>query len=296
VDYQLTDGALAAYESDGFVVVDQLISAQETVNLRKTLLSLHEKKIGFDEGASFDAAGLDDGTEQRFPQILNARLLAPELEKSEYFKAGLSIAKQILGESARLRADIAFLKPPHIGSPTPWHQDIAFGNPMYDWKQVSIWLALTPADSTNSCMSFVPGSHRFPVLAHQPMGGDPRIHALECIADFDRSHVVECPLSPGGCTIHDLRTLHYAGPNNSDHGRLAYVLIVDTTPVPRQVPYEFPWREHRHMTARATRAQHWRQRSGFFVYAWRQRKQLRFRGMVDLQRIKNAVMATIRGR
>jgi len=86
VAYQITDEALAAYQRDGFVAIAELIPPEETARLRATLLHLHEKKIGFDKGALFDAVGLDDGSEQRFPQILNPSLLAPELKKSEYFE------------------------------------------------------------------------------------------------------------------------------------------------------------------------------------------------------------------
>jgi len=295
VAYQITDEALAAYQRDGFVAIAELIPPEETARLRATLLHLHEKKIGFDKGALFDAVGLDDGSEQRFPQILNPSLLAPELKKSEYFEVALSIAKQILGKNARVRGDITFLKPPRIGSHTPWHQDEAFGNPMYEYRQISIWLALTPANSTSSCMSFVPGSHNLPVLEHRPLGGDPRVHALECVGDFDRSRVVECPLLPGGCTIHDHRTLHYAGPNNSDHARLAYVVTFETIPVPRKGPMvEFPWRKYRKMTARASREQSWRQRGGLFVDAWRQRDRFGH-GMADLRRIAGALVSLIKG-
>src|ERR1700758_650585 len=122
VAYEITDEALATYERDGFVVIDQLISAEETARLREILLGLHENRVGFAEGALFDAVGFDDGTEQRFPQILNPRFLAPELQKSEYFDIAMSIAKRILGETASVRGDITFFKPARIGSHTPWHQ------------------------------------------------------------------------------------------------------------------------------------------------------------------------------
>jgi Phytanoyl-CoA dioxygenase (PhyH) len=293
---KLDDNALTAYHRDGFLAIPSLIDEPETVRLRTILMDLHNRKAGFNEGAQFDAAGLDDGTEQRFPQILNPSMLAPELRRSPYFDVGMSIAKQILGETARPRVDVAFFKPPRIGSPTPWHQDIAFANPRYDWSQFSIWLALTPASAANSCLSFIPGSHKLPVLNHRPIGGDPRIHALECIGDFDKSQVVECPLLPGGCTIHDLRTLHYAGPNLSDQIRLAYVLIFDTKPVLRGIPHDFPWREQRNLTARASREQHWRWRRGLFTYAWRKLHNLRLGGLDDLKRIKDSAVASIRGK
>jgi hypothetical protein len=293
----LSDKALAEYRRDGYVVVDRLLPQSEVEHLRKILLGLHEGKVGFKEGALFDAIGLDDGSEPRFPQITDPRLLAPELKNSKYFEVALAIARQILGETARLRADITFLKPPKIGSDTPWHQDQAFGNPQYDYTQISIWLALTPAGAVNSCMSFVPGSHKLPVLMHQPVGGDPRIHALECIGDFDQSTAVECPLQEGGCTIHDHRTLHYAGPNLSDQSRLAYVLVFDTAPVPRQEPIEFPWRKDRGLTARAVRAQRWYWRGGIILLVWRNRHRLRLdRGLSDLRQLQKAFFRVLKGR
>jgi ectoine hydroxylase-related dioxygenase (phytanoyl-CoA dioxygenase family) len=296
--YDLTRDALASFERDGYAVINELIAPEEVDRLRGILMNLHEKKIGFKEGALFDAAGTDEeGKEPVFPQITNARMYAPELEKSEYFKAGLRIAQAVLGPNAQLKADITFLKPPFIGSDTPWHQDEAFGNPLYDYEQLSIWLALTAANASNSCMSFIPGSHLLEVLEHQPLGGDPRIHALECIGKFDASTAIECPLEAGSCTLHGGRTLHYAGPNHSAQGRLAYVIIFDTPPVLRKTAREFSWSKDRQKTVRAQREQQWRQDHGVLVYLWRKRKQLRLsRGVSELRRVGKAIVNAVQGR
>ena len=146
-------------------------------------------------------------------------------------------------------------------------------------------------------MSFVPGSHLLPVLDHRPLGGDPRVHALECVADFDQSVMVECPLSPGGCPIHDHRTLHYAGPNNSDTGRLAYALLYDTGPVLKKGPVkDFPWRKYRKMTARTARERSWLLHGGVFIQAWRERSRLGRIGMAGLWRVKNGLFSLINRR
>ena len=171
-----------------------------------------------------------------------------------------------LGSKARFKLDIAFLKPPHVGSDTAWHQHEAFGNPEFDQEEITIWLALTPATSSNSCMSFISGSHLGPVLEHRPVGGDPHVHALECIGPFDALAAVESPLTVGSATIHTRRTLHYAGPNPSDDYRLAYALLFDTPPVLRAEPYILTWQSEQ--TNRAARERAWK-RKHLMLYTWR---------------------------
>jgi hypothetical protein len=279
------DEALAAFRRDGFVALQEVVHPNEIARIKSILLRLHETNAGFSEGAQFDAVAPDgDVKTRRFPQILNPHTYASELIATEYFKTGLKIAKDILGPKARFKLDISFMKPSRIGSDTPWHQDEAFGNPAFDQQDITIWLAVTPATAANSCMSFIPGSNLFPVLAHQPLGGDPRVHALECIGQFDASMAIECPLPAGGCTIHGSRTLHYAGPNPSDEFRLAYALLFDIPPTLRAVPHDFPWVKLQH-TDRAARHQKWRRHGGIVLDVWRKRAQLAPRALAQTQRM-----------
>lgn len=275
----LDNDKLLAFHRHGFISIDRLIEADEVLFIKNTLLQLHETNAGYEEGAQFDA--VSDGTicGQSFPQILCPSNYAHGLTKTNYYKIGLQIAEQILGREARFKSDISFLKPATIGSYTAWHQDEAFGNPAYDHREISIWLALTPANSSNSCMSFIPGSHEYPVLEHRPIGGNPRNHALECIGEFDATTAVECPLTAGSCTVHTHRTLHYAGPNMSDQPRLAYVLIFDVPPVLRSEPYDFFWRQLQ-ATDRAARERNWQRRGGFLIYFWRRRHRFKFDRLV----------------
>lgn len=237
--------------------------------------------------------GPDDGSAPaRFPQILHPRAFAPELVGTPFFKMARAIAEQLLGPDVRFKADISLMKPARIGGATPWHQDEAFQDPAFDYNEISFWLALQPVNQANSCMAYVPGSHKGPVLPHGFPGGDPRIHALECIDGFDPEDAVPCPLPAGGCVIHNQRTVHGAPPNVSDSDRLAYVLIFDTVPVPARVARSFPWRAS-HRTARAQRELAWRRQGGLLVHLWRQRTRLRVTSprtlLFDLRRAARAV-------
>jgi hypothetical protein len=290
---RLDAGMVERFREEGFLAFDPGIASRDIAALRTTLLALHNENVGFDEGALFDAMGIDDGsTPPRFPQILHPRSFAPELIGNSFYQVARGIAEQVLGSEVRFKADISLMKPARIGEATPWHQDEAFQDPTFEYSEVSFWLALQPVDAANSCMTYIPGSHKGPVLPHGFPGGDARIHALECVSGFDEQTAASCPLPAGGCVIHNQRTVHGAGPNTSDGDRLAYVLIFDRVPTPSRVAREFPWRAE-HRTARAQRELEWRRHGGLLVHLWRQRTRLRVTSvrtlLFDVRRAARAV-------
>lgn len=281
---RLGEEALASFRRDGFLVIDDLVDVDEVDQIRTTLLRLHENNAGFKEGAQFDAiAAGDNATGRRFPQIIHPRTYAKSLTENEYYRLALGIAQQILGEKAHLKEDISFMKPARIGSETPWHQDEAFNNPAFDHNEITIWLAVTPATHDSSCMSFIPGSNRMSVLEHQPVGGNPKVHALECIGRFDANTAIECPLRPGSCTIHDNRTLHYAGPNISDAPRIGYALLFAAPPIPRAEPRVFSWSKSR-QTDGMLRQLAWSRRGGIVIDLWRRRQRIKLRLVAEVRR------------
>ena len=173
------------------------------------------------------------------------------------------MARQLLGPDAALYGEHALLAG-RGGPETPWHQDEAFRSPDFVYKELSIWLALQPATLENGCMQFIPGSNKWDVLEHRSPGGDKHLHPLECCGDFARDLAVAEPLAPGGCTVHDARTLHHTGANTSDAPRLAYILIYNTPPVYKPGRREFPWLEGR-WTDSQTRKKEWHRRGGLAV-------------------------------
>jgi hypothetical protein len=276
------------FRNDGFLPFAPGVPAAEVRAIRQTLVRLHTTNRGFREGALFDAIGTESTDEPwRFPQIMHPRSFAPTLVRGEFFRTAEAIARQLLGDGVRFKADISLQKPALIGAATPWHQDEAFQDPAFDYQEVSFWLALQPTDASNSCMEYIPGTHHGPVLPHGFAGGDSRVHALECIEGFDPAGSVRCALPSGGCIIHTNRTLHAAGPNISERDRFAYVLIFDRVPTPAREQRAFPW-QAAHNPARSQREKAWRRHGGLVVHLWRQRNRLRLYSldhlMFDLRR------------
>ncbi|WP_419757196.1 phytanoyl-CoA dioxygenase family protein [Acidisoma sp.] len=269
------------FTENGFVQIDDVASLGEVQLIRQRLEEMWAAKTGFERGYQFDLVGDDDENKAlSFPQIIHPSSFAPELLKTAFFARSQQLAKDILGPNARFFADHALLKPAEIGPETPWHQDEAFRDPAYDYKDLSIWLALQPTDDLNGCMKFMRGSHTWGLLPHRPLNGNEKIHAVECIGDFDASGAVPCHLQTGGCTIHGGRTLHSAGPNRSSKPRAAWVLIFEVPPHLRASPKAGAGVSN--MTARAEREMRWQRRGGAVTTLWRNFRRVNLRDPRDV--------------
>jgi hypothetical protein len=251
---------LEQFARDGFLTFETRLTASQVTLIRDTLVRLHRRNAGFRQGALFDAMGPDAGGAMKLsPQMMHPHAFAPELLETDFFFLARGIAEQLLGAEARFRSDVSLMKPAYFGEATPWHQDEAFQDPAFAYRQVSFWLALQPTTESNSCMSCIPGSHLGTVLPHWFPGGDVRIHALDCADAVDLRQAVSCTLPAGGCLILDQRTVHGAGPNVSACDSLGYVLTFELAPTPVGAPRSFPWLAAQ-QTARSRREMEWRRR------------------------------------
>lgn len=109
-----------------------------------------------------------------------------------------------------------FNKPAGIGQPTPPHQDGYYFH-LTPCKAVTAWLALEPVDDANGCIHYVRGSHK--AEGFRPHGRSQILGFSQGITDFgtedDKRNTVAHPGPAGTLLMHDARTIHWAGPNNS---------------------------------------------------------------------------------
>jgi ectoine hydroxylase-related dioxygenase (phytanoyl-CoA dioxygenase family) len=246
------------YHREGYLVVRGLTDEADLVRMRVAYDRIFAERAGREAGDQFDLAGPDEeGKEASLPQILSPSRYAPELANSTYRRNALAVARQLLGDAADYQGEHAILKPAHHGATTPWHQDEAYWDPSLDYTSVSVWLPLQEATVANGCMSFIPESHKLEVQPHHCINNDPRVHGLE-VDELDTSAVVACPLQPGDATFHPGRTFHYAGPNNTEEPRRAYILGFGLPPVPRAESREFYWNAEK-ITPRLKRAEEFEQ-------------------------------------
>jgi ectoine hydroxylase-related dioxygenase (phytanoyl-CoA dioxygenase family) len=265
---QLTADQVRFFVDNGYLSLDAIATKEEILEIRAIIEKLFEERRGEREGAYGELIEAQPPKEANSPQILNPVNYAPKLHKTQCFQNALSIAKQLLGNDARFFLDVSILKRARVGAGTPWHQDAAFRDPRFEYKEVAIWVPLQEVNVESGCLHFIPGSHKNSVMAHRPVNNDPASQALECVEHFNPAAEVACPLPAGGCTLHHPETLHSAGPNVSNSPRLAYIMTFAAAPRPAAAPRTFPWLDERETPVQERKRQ-WMRHGGIFITAWR---------------------------
>ena len=197
-------------DTNGFCVVRRITTRAELKSIRDILDFLVSR--------SYASVLKDHAPVQLDMPVLEA----PALGETRLFTNSLRIARQILGDTGEWVGDQALFKPSG-GRETPWHQDEAYWPVGFEYRALSIWLALDPVDKRNGCLHFKTGSHRSQVLPHHVTSvieGFPELEVDRC----PKSGTVHCALEPGDATIHWSRTLHSASRNRTGLCRRAYAL------------------------------------------------------------------------
>jgi ectoine hydroxylase-related dioxygenase (phytanoyl-CoA dioxygenase family) len=267
---QLDAEAIAEYHDRGFTCVGQIATPEELELLRTVFDRLFAERAGRNEGAYYDMLGHDsDESPPSSPEIIGPINYAPELRQLRCRHRATAIARQLLGPHVAGPSEHAILKPAHTGGATPWHQDEAYSvDPQFSSEHISFWIPLQDVTLENGCMMFMPGSHKLGVLPHGSPGNDSRIHALECVGEFDQTAAVACPLPAGFATVHHGHTLHFAGPNRSARPRIAYILEFDLPPKRVAETRDFYWNRGK-QAARSKRRRQWQLRGGIVIQMMR---------------------------
>lgn len=233
----LSDAQVESYRNSGFVAINALTDSSEIAELRDLYDEMFARASGFAVGDRLDL--LTHSARCVLPQIINPERYAPRLVQGQAFRNATIIARQLLGEGCEPMGNHAILKPAQVGAATPWHQDEAYWDPRYAHRALTIWLPLQAATLANGCMQFLSASHLGAVLTHALAAKDS--HGLRVTSQVNSGSAIACELPAGGATIHDGRTLHYAGPNLTDQPRRALAFGFRTPPARLRAPNHYPW-------------------------------------------------------
>lgn len=131
----------------------------------------------------------------------------------------VSAVQSLIGKDVLLFGSSAFAKNAEDPRFVSWHQDSAYyGLDPHD--EVTVWLALSRADSLSGCMSIIPRSHRGPDLQHEETYDANNLLARGQTVTVDDSTAVEMPLEPGEFSMHHERTVHGSPANRSNDRRI----------------------------------------------------------------------------
>jgi non-heme Fe2+,alpha-ketoglutarate-dependent halogenase len=101
-----------------------------------------------------------------------------------------------------------------------WHQDSAYYG-LDPHEEVTVWLALSRANSESGCVRVLPGSNLGPDLQHEETyDANNLLSRGQSLRGIDDAQAVEMPLEPGWFSMHHERTAHDSRPNRSDDRRI----------------------------------------------------------------------------
>lgn len=132
----------------------------------------------------------------------------------------LDVVELLIGKNILLHNVTYIIKEPRTLAHVSWHQDLTYWGFSND-KQVSMWLALSPATELSGCMKMIPGSHIKGQKSHTITDDESNVlYSGQTVADVDESMETFCPLNPGEASFHHGWTLHSSMPNQSDDRRI----------------------------------------------------------------------------
>jgi ectoine hydroxylase-related dioxygenase (phytanoyl-CoA dioxygenase family) len=216
---------LEFYHRNGYLLVENLISAEEVAALSQRLRDY-----------THGGRPSDQLTIQIEPRVQRGELTVAEwgdgIRKIDGLVQGDDLFRQlglhpniiaflepILGPDIKVFRNSMMLKPPDVGSPKGWHQDSPYW-PIEPMDLCSCWFPLDDATPENGCMVVLPGWHKKGPLPHVHVTDD---FVVDPTA-LDTSEAVMVPMKAGsGLFFHSLLP-HYTAPNRSKNWRRAIAL------------------------------------------------------------------------
>lgn len=215
----LTDDQKAFYDLNGYLMVDNVVSADQLRQLQTVTDALIEASRAVSE--SNEVYDLDKGHSADTPRLTRIKL--PHKRDPIYHevltRSGVTqVLTDLLGPDTTLITSKLNTKAPGGGAAVEWHQDWAF-YPATNDSLLAFGLNLEDVDEANGPLMVIPGTHKGPVLSHHNDGVfcgaiDPQDPL------FEMDKAVTLTGRAGSMTVHHVRTLHGSAPNVSDRARL----------------------------------------------------------------------------
>lgn len=215
----ITERQVEQYNSDGYIVVENVIDVETLYELRQVTDDLVEKAQGITEHTStldLDPSHTPDRPLVR--RIKHPYFAHPFYRTLAAYPPIMAVLSELIGGNIRLRTGGKVnLKLAGDGAAVEWHQDWAF-YPHTNQDVLAVGMLLDEVSADNGPLLVLPGSHKGPVYNHHSQG-------IFCGAidvkheGLDVSGARELHGTAGAITVHHARLVHGSAVNQSSRGR-----------------------------------------------------------------------------
>ncbi|MBX2886999.1 MAG: phytanoyl-CoA dioxygenase family protein [Granulosicoccus sp.] len=182
-----------------------------------------------------------EAAEKKFPDAIhaenrnNAHLAFPFLDEIVHHPIIVGAVEDLIGPDIALWGTVLFIKEANSPGYVSWHQDGTYMG-MNNNNFVTPWLALTPSNLQNGCMSMIPRSHKKHIFPHEDTFDEDNILTRgQVVTDVDASRSVELVLEPGQMSLHHGEIIHGSQPNLSNERRIGFAMQSYMSPDIQQV-------------------------------------------------------------
>jgi len=224
--YLLTNEQVQFYQTSGFIVIEDFLSAEELEHWREAVTMAVEQRAGIKIPGRTIRIGDSDGINEDadyfgkvFDQLLNLWQTSAEVKQLMFDERIGKMAAQLAGvDGIRIWHDQALIKRPWA-NPTAWHLDTPFWS-FSDRRAISIWIALDNATLENGCLYFIPGSHKLTGFDKITIGRN-MDGVFDVYPQLRKANPVAAPMKAGSCSFHNGLTVHGANANMTSGFRRA---------------------------------------------------------------------------
>lgn len=157
-DGPLDAATLAGFDADGYLAIDQLVTADELEELRAELRRLSEDPV-----VRADEATIVEAASQEVRSVFDIHRTSEVFRKIANDPRVVGRARQILGSDVYIHQSRVNFKPGFEGKEFAWHSDFETWHAedgMPAPRAVSISISLTDNRSFNGPLMIMPGTHR----------------------------------------------------------------------------------------------------------------------------------------
>jgi ectoine hydroxylase len=215
----LTPAERAAYERDGFVVLESLVDTAWIERLRTVMLEFVEKSRALTKSnVVFDLEREHTAEEPRLRRLVSPADLHETFWEFVSESVLVDVVADLIGKDIKYHHGKLNFKAPRGGEEVKWHQDIQFW-PHTNYGPLTVGVFLEDVSEDMGNVGFIPGSHCADLFDQYE--GD---QWIGCLSEADLSRLdlgsAVFPTGPAGSvTVHNCRTVHGSAPNRSDRSR-----------------------------------------------------------------------------
>lgn len=221
----ISQAQIDTYKDKGFVVVEDIFSADDIQQMNAALDGLVESARGISDHT--DILDLEQSHTPENPRV--RRIKEPFLNHAVFHELAkrpklIAALTALIGPDLRMHGSKINMKSATYGAPVEWHQDWAF-YPHTNDDVLAVGVMMNDMTEDNGPLLCIPGSHKGPTYDHHQDG-----HFVGAIdpdsSGIDFAKAEKITGKAGSCSFHHVRTMHGSGQNTSGKDRRLLLLQV----------------------------------------------------------------------